>query len=120
RRRQCAGRAGHRYAAGAAVVPWRRGQPEVAFVILELDLGNTRGKWRLLDDGGLPVDRGAGAVAEWLAGAVPAAWPSRLARVRVASVLREEVERELVATLAPRAGDAIAFARAADHCGSVR
>jgi type III pantothenate kinase len=88
-------------------------------MILELDLGNTRAKWRLLDDEGVR-ERGVGAVDEWLQGQLPSAWPLRLERVRIASVLRADIERQLAARLGLRAIEGIAFARSAARCGSVR
>lgn len=89
-------------------------------MILELDLGNTRGKWRLLDAGEAVADRGAGLVAAWVEGAFPQAWRIGVRHVRVASVLRDETERGLAAALAGVVNGPVEFARAAASCGPVR
>jgi type III pantothenate kinase len=89
-------------------------------LILELDLGNTRGKWRLLDAGEAVADRGAGLVAEWAAGSFPQAWRAGVRRVRIASVLRDEIGHGLAAVLAGVVDGPVEFARAAASCGPVR
>lgn len=89
-------------------------------MILELDLGNTRAKWRLLGSDGTLRERGVGAVDAWLQGQLPAAWPARLQRVRIASVLSAGIERQLAARLGLRTVEGIAFARSAARCGPVR
>lgn len=84
-------------------------------MILELDLGNTRGKWRIVA-GAETVDRGVGEVAAWRSGDLPA-WRG-ISRVRIASVLGEAAESELAAALGVL-GVPVEFARSTQSCGGV-
>lgn len=85
-------------------------------MILELDLGNSRGKWRIVA-GGTIVARGAEAVSSWQAGDWPSVWRN-VSRVRVASVLDSRVEAELASALTVL-GVPIDFARATAGCAGV-
>jgi type III pantothenate kinase len=89
-------------------------------LILELDIGNTRCKWRLLDAAGAVGARGFGDLQHWLAGEFPPAWQSAIARVRVASVLAEPVEQSLSARLAAQWQVPVEWARTAASCAGVR
>jgi type III pantothenate kinase len=86
-------------------------------VILELDLGNTRGKWRIVA-GADVVDRGAGEVAVWSGGDFPASWRD-VSRVRIGSVLGETAEQALLTALSAL-GVSVAFARSSAECAGVR
>lgn len=85
-------------------------------MILELDLGNTRGKWRIVAGADI-VARGAGDIDPWLAGAIPREW-SGVQRVRIASVRDPALEQALLAVLdglhAP-----VLFARPQAACAGV-
>lgn len=87
-------------------------------MILELDLGNTRGKWRMLDSEGCG-DRGIGMVADWIAGELPAEWVG-ITRVRAASVLAVSVNEELAAAIERRLVIPVVFAQAAAESAGVR
>ena len=86
-------------------------------MILELDLGNTRGKWRIVA-GAQVLDRGIGEVAAWSAGSFPAAWCD-VSRVRVGSVLGDAAEQSLLQALAALKVP-VAFARSTAECAGVR
>jgi type III pantothenate kinase len=85
-------------------------------VILELDLGNTRGKWRIVR-GDEVVARGAADIADWLAGRVPEVW-SGADRVRVASVRDAALDLALLAALRPL-GAPVQQARSQAYCAGV-
>jgi type III pantothenate kinase len=87
-------------------------------VILELDLGNTRGKWRMLADGRV-VARGVGMVADWSRGELPSEWVG-VARTRAASVLAEAAGAMLSAVLQKRFSVVTEFARSTAECAGVR
>lgn len=87
-------------------------------MILELDLGNTRGKWRMLD-GEQCIARGAGIVADWIAGELPAEWAG-ITRVRAASVLAAAVGAELAVAIERRLAVPVNFAHAAAEAAGVR
>src|SRR5690606_15401877 len=100
---------------GPALVQRRRGQPEAA-MILELDIGNSRIKWRTLA-GGLPVARGQcqRATPEW-----PALLPQEgIERLRVANVGGAEVAATLAAWARDRLGLEPEFAAVERTCAGV-
>lgn len=97
-------------------------------MILELDQGNTRGKWRLIrtatgaDTETEIVARGVFAPGPWWReAALPLVWKEqRPLRVRVANVAGSEVERAITARLLRDLGIAAEFARVTAECGGVR
>lgn len=96
-------------------------------MILELDQGNTRGKWRLIRNQSAAgedevVARGTFAPGPWWReAALPAAWIERApTRVRIANVAGGEVERAISARLQLDLGIAAEFARVTAECGGVR
>ena len=88
-------------------------------MILELDLGNTRGKWRLLDAGEV-VARGALAVADIHSGHLPRQWSQlQPQRVRAANVAGREVAEGLGRAVREEFGLAVEFARVEPSCAGV-
>lgn len=81
-------------------------------MILELDLGNTRCKWRLVD-GGAVVERGNELLRD-----LPTVLPVA-SRVRVASVLSAAKEDWLATELEARLGVQPEFARSGQFCAGV-
>ncbi|WP_158078541.1 type III pantothenate kinase [Microbulbifer mangrovi] len=95
--------------------------------ILELDQGNTRAKWRLIDTSAQVADpvvlaRGAFAPGPWWeAGVMPPAWGEfSPQRVRVANVAGAAVERSIQSRVQQLLGVQAEFARVARECGGVR
>jgi type III pantothenate kinase len=81
-------------------------------VILELDLGNTRVKWRVLDKRLSVLRRGRGVVEEWLRHGVPAEWAAlSVQRIRAASVLSAQTEVSLAALILKTMNLKVEFAR---------
>ena len=99
-------------------------------IILELDQGNTRGKWRLMSVlSGTAGESGCNVLARgtfppgpwWDAAEMPAAWfDNRPARVRVANVAGTEVEGKIAGRLQVAFGVQAEFARVSPQCGAVR
>lgn len=89
-------------------------------MILELDLGNTRGKWRILDSDNTLLDRGMGSVEDWAAGELPPAWSNKIRRVRVASVLDPSIDYGLADWLYKMLGVRTEFAVSTATCAGVR
>jgi len=85
-------------------------------VILELDLGNTRGKWRIVAGADI-VARGVGDIDVWVTGAIPREW-SGVQRVRIASVRDPALEQALQAVLAGLNAP-VQFARPQAACAGV-
>ncbi len=88
-------------------------------MILELDLGNTRAKWRILNERAGLVARGVDDIARWLNGDFPTAWFADVKRVRIASVLSSEIENQLVAKIQSKFDILPQVARSVAHCGGV-
>jgi len=88
-------------------------------LILELDVGNTRAKWRLIEDVGNIVARGVGRVDEWLEGDFPADWRGQITSARVASVLAADKEEHLLARIQDRLAVLCRVARSAEYCSGV-
>ena len=97
---------------------------ECRSVILELDVGNSCLKWRLLDDQGRRVDGGraphpspstVGRYRPW-----GAAGQTPLDRVRIGSVASKELNRALVQTLEVDGCGRIEFAASGIRCGRLR
>ena len=88
-------------------------------MILELDLGNTRGKWRLLGAGEV-VARGTLVVADIHSGHLPEQW-MRLQprRVRAANVAGREAAAGLEQALRAELGLPVEFARVEPCCAGV-
>ncbi|WP_346838775.1 type III pantothenate kinase [Microbulbifer sp. SAOS-129_SWC] len=87
--------------------------------ILELDLGNTRGKWRLLR-GAETGARGSLTTADLRAGRLPAEWGAlRPQRVRVANVAGTAVAAALEQGLRAQLDLPVEFARVESRCAGV-
>ena len=80
-------------------------------MILEIDIGNTRAKWRLLGEGNVVAARGGGEISEWLRSGLPREWRRNLARVRAASVVATELELKLADKIRDSLGLEAEFAR---------
>lgn len=89
-------------------------------MILELDLGNTHGKWRLLGTDDVLLDRGTGTIDAWVDGELPSAWMHGVRRVRAASVLDPSVNYALADRLAQALSIRMEFAVSTAHCAGVR
>lgn len=71
-------------------------------MILDMDLGNTRAKWRLSDEQVI-LEQGAADISFWLEGIYPKAWSEgHINRIRIASVLAPTKEVDLIAKLQSR------------------
>ena len=88
-------------------------------MILELDLGNTRAKWRILNERAEVVARGVDDIASWLNGDFPTAWFADVKRVRIASVLSSEIEARLVENIQSKLVISPQIARSVAYCGGV-
>jgi type III pantothenate kinase len=87
-------------------------------VILELDIGNTRAKWRRLAGDGARVDGGAVEV-DAIREAIP--WQeASVAAVRIASVAGDRFEAELSEFIQRRIDVVPRFARAGTQAGRIR
>ncbi|MDX1490089.1 MAG: type III pantothenate kinase [Pseudohongiellaceae bacterium] len=84
-------------------------------VILEIDVGNSRAKWRLIDGGGRVLDRGFCDLVN-LAGLADGVQPSM---VRVSSVRSASITTELAEQLHQRFAIAPEFAKVTEHCAGV-
>lgn len=81
-------------------------------MILELDIGNSQAKWRLLDSGLQVQSRGLGTLSEWLKAHTPSAWRvGEVRRIRAASVVGADAELELANRLDSVLGLPIEYAR---------
>lgn len=90
-------------------------------MILELDLGNSQAKWRLLDSGLQVRSAGRGSVEEWLQTDLPTIWKTgEIRRIRAASVVGVDIERELADKLDSVLGLPVEYARAAAMIAGVR
>lgn len=88
-------------------------------LILELDIGNTRSKWRLLDNG-QSLALGALDTAALKRGELPVAWSDiRPQRLRAANVAGEVVADALAALARDRFGLEAEFARVQADCAGV-
>lgn len=81
-------------------------------MILELDIGNTRAKWRLIDERKQVSARGSGEVSEWLRCGLPDEWCGGVVRVRAASVVGAEFELKLAHKIRDSLGLEVEFAQA--------
>ncbi len=97
---------------------WRN-QFENAALILELDLGNTRAKWRVVKKQGGVVVRGATDIGELLRRRFPDSWRAGIEFVRIASVLAPTIENELIAKIAAELAVPSQLARSTASCGDV-
>ena len=88
-------------------------------MILELDLGNTRGKWRTITDDGEVIARGTGSIDAWIAGELPSVWAGA-ERVRVGSVLSESTNALLADRVNAALGLQAEFATSSSSCAGVR
>ncbi|WP_237060404.1 type III pantothenate kinase [Microbulbifer sediminum] len=90
-------------------------------MILEIDIGNTRGKWRLVQpESGHATARGVLATDDLARGRVPAQWSSAgPQRVRVANVAGSRVAGWLAAALRESLSLEPEFARVERHCAGV-
>lgn len=85
-------------------------------MILELDLGNTRAKWRTIDALGRAAESGIGPLADWLAGQAPVGLAAGIVRVRIASVLSAAKEALITDRLRALFGVSPEFARSKAAC----
>lgn len=88
-------------------------------MILELDLGNTRAKWRIVTDCTEVVERGVADIAAWLGGKFPDAWRQGIGRTRIASVLAPTTESELIVRLRSEFSLSAQLARSTSSCCGV-
>lgn len=90
-------------------------------MILELDIGNSQAKWRLLDSAFQVRSVGLGSVDEWLKKNTPTDWRvGEVQRIRAASVVGADTERALAARLATALRVAIEYARPVAECAGLR
>ncbi len=89
-------------------------------MILELDLGNSFVKWRLVDEAGGMVARGRSALEAWLVDGLPPAWGEEISRVRVASVRSDDAQSRFAELLQQRCAARAEFAQVSDFCAGVR
>jgi type III pantothenate kinase len=89
-------------------------------VILELDLGNSRTKWRVIDAQGQVSARGCNELSVWTEQGFPAEWPQSLSRIRIASVRDEKTLKTLVERLRLRYSALIEVAEVSACCAGVR
>lgn len=88
-------------------------------MILELDLGNTYCKWRTLGADNNVLARGLDDRQRWLEGIFPSLWSGAVERVRIASVLGDEIERNLNAQLQTQLNCPVHWVRSQRSCGGV-
>lgn len=88
-------------------------------MILELDLGNTRAKWRIIQAQNQIVTHGVAETAEWLEGHFPSVWQGEINRIRVASVLSETTERVLAKKIESHLTVPFELARSISSCNGV-
>lgn len=98
--------------------------------ILELDQGNTRAKWRLIEASGIEVGQGAAQViargvlapgAWWAEESLPSVWCEQApGRVRAANVAGSSVAGAIAERLRDALGVEVEFARVTAECGGVR
>lgn len=90
-------------------------------MILELDIGNSQAKWRLLDSGLQVQSRGLGTIDAWLKKNTPSAWRAgEVRRIRAASVVSADVEQELADRLDSVLGLPIEYARSVAMSADMR
>ncbi|MDF2182666.1 type III pantothenate kinase [Neptuniibacter sp. CAU 1671] len=87
-------------------------------MILEIDAGNSFVKWRITQAGGAVVAAGRSVFSD-LESQLPAAWPTKLSEVRVASVAGEVNNQQLLNWLQPLSEHPVYFARTAACCAGV-
>ena len=88
-------------------------------MILELDMGNSRAKWRVLDEAAGTVAQGVVDTVDWFDRPLPEAWTEGVSRIRVASVLAAETERRLTARLRTELSVEVEYARPTAVCAGV-
>lgn len=90
-------------------------------MILELDLGNTRAKWRLIERGasGALIAQGAADIESWLAGLFPEVWTDAIENIRIASVLAPAIEDEFRIRLSAKLAVPCQFTISTASCGGV-
>lgn len=89
-------------------------------MILELDVGNTRAKWRLSTGAGGIVARGSGSVDGWCIGEIPDEWPNEVGRIRVAWVRQGTLLSKMISVLLRRFGVRAEIAVVNKECCGVR
>lgn len=89
-------------------------------MILELDVGNTRAKWRLVTGAGVIDASGTGDIDEWCLGLTPAAWSGGVGRIRIISVRGDDLLARLIAVLWERFGVRGEIAVVGEECSGVR
>ncbi len=88
-------------------------------MILELDLGNTRAKWRVVNAGATTVARGRSSISDWVDGRFPQEWGAELRRVRVASVLSSQTNENLSRRIESELSLSPEFAQSKSYCAGV-
>lgn len=88
-------------------------------MILELDLGNTRAKWRVVSDQLRVSAQGVSVIDDWFDGRFPEAWERGVRSARVASVLAPVKEDELMAKMQSKLSIPIRMARSSASCCGV-
>lgn len=94
-------------------------QLESTKLILELDLGNTRAKWRIVKNQTDVIAQGVANINEWLNGQFPEAWRSGVDRARIASVLASTTENELLAKMQSELCVPSQLARSVASCSGI-
>ena len=90
-------------------------------MILELDIGNSQAKWRLLNSGLQVQSTGLGTIDEWLKNNIPSAWKDgEVRRIRAASVVSADTENKLGDRLNAALGLPIEYARSAAMSAGLR
>ncbi|MFT3929843.1 MAG: type III pantothenate kinase [Spongiibacteraceae bacterium] len=88
-------------------------------MILELDLGNTRAKWRILNSHSDIIARGIDDIAVWIDGDFPAVWSTGIRRMRIASVVSPAIERQLASKIQSVFSLLPEIARPSLHCAGI-
>lgn len=101
------------------MVPRRRSEFEGTTLILELDLGNTRAKWRIVKDCVEVVAQGVANLDDLLNGGLPSAWFLGVERARIASVLALGTESQLVGKIQSELQISPQLARSTASCCGV-
>ena len=101
------------------MVSRRRSEFERAKLILELDLGNTRAKWRIVTDCSEIVAQDVANIGDWLEGRFPSAWHLGVERARIASVLSLARESRLIGKMQSELAISAQLAQSTSTCSGV-
>lgn len=89
-------------------------------MILELDIGNTRAKWRLIGAPGQMITRGGGVLRDWLDNGLPDAWAVDIRRVRAAAVVGDALKLSFGEAVKAALGLDVEWARTVAEAHGVR